>query len=152
MSVLFVSNLYSVLITQIVIKLCANKEVGDYVISLSHIISQFWNIAKILFVILQYWVIRVVIHKQVQVPLNYISCIRKLLINRFLANLGTTLVILRVTDVVNRFVFLVCRKPLVSVHVVNKFPVVLFLKSGRDIMVADEFVNDVFEYDVEVLD
>ena len=83
---------YFVFVFQVLIYGCTDEEIGDDIVTFRLIITQLAYTTKILLDPCNLFLVSFV-EEEVQVPLNDISCIGKLLIDRVLAYFITTLIV-----------------------------------------------------------
>lgn len=71
---------------EILCHLCADEEVRNDVVAFRQVIAKLGYVAEVTLVVLQFFIVLIVVHKEVQVPLDDVSGVRKLLIHRFFAD------------------------------------------------------------------
>ena len=100
-------QMYGISITQILLHSSTDEEVWNYVVTLSQIITKFRYFTELVPVTLPILIILVTLHKEVQVPLDNVSGISKLLSHRFASNRIPSLIILRIANVIYWFIIFV---------------------------------------------
>ena len=138
----------SLVIFEILIHACTDEKIRNNIIPFRHIIPQFRKLLAI------FRVLHVIIQEYIQIPLNDISRIGKLLGDGFRSDTVPHLVILAITDVIDvPILFVVVRQTSIGIHVVDNLAVFLVLESVRQVLalVTDQLVNHRLEDNIEVL-
>ena len=97
------------------------------------------------------------IEEEIEIPLDHVSSVCELLVHRLVRDRRPALIVFTVTDVVNitlvpaHTLAIDNGEPTIAVHVVNALTILLLLQTSRDVLVADQLVDNRLEHYLEVL-